>query len=400
MSTSKDPEPNSLTCDDIIHTNPLLFRLHSPKFSHTFFHDDSKILFASRSWKKDSNSEDILATLKALKEKPISYDPSAVARHIASWSEGSAKPSDFISLTYNFWYVLWEWKRRRHQQQLWCQSNVPEPEDDFQVIIFKSSELKGRAKLGVEVVNETKNPRAYSFTRAHHEVIVADFIQPPAIVGVMPLSQLQGFIPSWCREQLQSVENVPGSKAREPSSFKVFAQNLRESKKNFSAKEVDGALQSLRFALELLAPILAGSEHWHQRANNEGTVDSANRDRPRDQGSPLDRSSHGTTHAGGLLAGAAEGSPSAARPPKRRKLAEPEEQRGVQDITESANADQGGNDPERLRVCNYIRAMLADIWYMEEMGGRRTLLETGTDDVDELLKRYLKTIEKYVHHAC
>ena len=395
MSTSKEPEPKSVFSDDIVHTYPLLFRLHSPKFSHTFFHDDSKILFASR----NSNSEDILATLKALKEKPISYDPSAVARHIASWSEGSAKPSDFISLTYNFWYVLWEWKRRRHQQQLWCQSNVPGPEDDFQVIILKSSELKGRAKLGIEVVNETKNPRAYSFTRAQDEVIVADFIQPPAIVGIMPLSQLQDFIPSWCQEQLKSVENVPGSKEREPSSFKAFAQKLRESKKKPTTKEVDGVFQSLRFALELLAPILAGSEHWHQCANNEGAVDSANRDRPRDKGT-LDRFSHDTARVGGLLAGTAGGSPSVARPPKRRKLAEPEEQRGVQDITDSANADQGGDDPERLRVCSYIRAILADIWYMEEMGRRRSLLETGTDDVDELLKQYLKIIEKYVLHTC
>lgn len=394
MSTSKDLEPKSLTSDDIIHTYPLLFRLHSPKFSHTFFHDDSKTLFASRSWKKDSTSEDILATLNALKEKSISYDPSAVAEHITSWCRGSTEPSDFISLTYNVWYVLWEWKRRRHQHQLWCQSNVPGPEDDFQVIIFKSSELKGRAKLGIEIVNKTENPGAYRFTRAHDEVIVAGFIQPPAIVGVMPLSQLQDFIPSWCQEQFKSVENVPGSKEREQSSFKDFAQNLRDSKKKPSTEDVDGALQSLRFALELLAPILAGSEHWHQRANNEGG------DRPRDQGRILDRSSHDTTQVGGLLAGAAEGSPSAARPPKRRKLAEPEEQHGVQDITESANADQGGNDPERLRVCNYIKAILADIWYMGEMGERRTLLETGTDDVDELLKRYLKTIEKYVLHAC
>ena len=403
MSTSKDTEPTSLTFDDIIHANPLLFRIHSAKYSHTFFDDDRKILIASNQWKKcKDNSEEIIPTLEDQKEKPPPYETGAVVRHITSWRGNNKEGrSDFISLTYSFWYVLWEWKRRRRRlQRLWCQSKVPGPEDDFQVIILKSSELKGRAKLGIEVVNETKDRDAYRFTRAHNEVIVADCIQPPAILGAMSLSQLQGFIPSWCREWLESMEQVPESKEK-PSGFKAFARNLRELKKKPPPNGDDGVLQSLRFALELLAPILAGGEHWHQRADDEYAVDSANRDSPRDESRIPERSRHDTTHVGGLSAGATEDSPRAARPPKRRKLEEPEEEkRGGQDTTEPASAEQGGKDPERLRVCNYIRAILADIWYMEELGGRQALLETGTDDIDKLLKRYMGTIEKYVLHAC
>jgi len=405
MSTSKDLEPTSLTFDDIIHTNPLLFRLHSPKYSHTYFNDDSKILVASNKWKKcKDNSEDIIPTLEDQKEKPPPYETVAVAGHITSWCEGNTERSDFISLTYNFWYVLWEWKRRRQVQRQWRQSKVSGSEDDFQVIILKSSELKGLAKLGIEVVNETTDIKAYRFTRAQKEVIVADFIRPSAILGAMSLSQLQGFIPSWCRERLESVGQVPETKEKMALGFKPFVQTLRELKKEVSTtndSEDDGILQSLRFALELLTPILAGGEHWHQRTDNESVVGSAKRDGPRDESRTLERSSHDTTHVGGLSAGAAEDSPRVAHLPKRRKLEEPEEeQRGVQDTTEPGSAEQGGKDPERLCVCNYIRAILADIWYMEELGGRQALLQTGTDDIDKLLKRYMETIEKYVLHAC
>jgi len=374
MSTSKDLEPTSLTFDDIIHTNPPLFRLHSPKSSHTFFDDDSKVLIASNKVKKcKDNSEEIGLTLKDLNEKPTPHERGAVAGHITSWREGNTEPSasDFISLTHNFWFVLWEWNRRRGQ------SKSPRPEDDFQVIVFDSSALRtqGRAKLGTEVVDQTQNPVAYSFTQAHDEIIVADFIQPPATLGAMSLSQLQGFIPSWCREQLESEEN-------KTLRFKSFVRNLRQLKP--STYEDDGVLQSLHFALELLAPILATGDHWHQRADNESAVDSASRNRPRDEDRTLDRSSH--DHVGGLSAG--EDSPRAAHPPKRRKLAG------------SANAEQGSKNPERFRACNYIRAILADIWYMEEMGERKALQETWTDDVDKLLKLYMETLEKYVLHAC
>ena len=379
MSTSKGPDPTPLTFDDIIHTNPLLFRLHSHKYSHTFFDDDSKILIASNNAEKcKDNSQEIIPTLQDRKKNPTPYETGAVVGHITSWREGDKKPSDFISLTYNFWYVLWEWKRRRGQ------SKYPRPEEDFQVIVFDSSGLKGRAKLGTEVVDETQNPEAYWFTQAHNEVIVADFIQPPATLGAMSLSQLQGFIPSWCQEQLESVRLVPESEEKKPLRFKPFVGNLRNL--NPSTNEVDGVLQSLRFTLELLVPILVTGGHWHQCPDNENAVDSTSTDRPRDEDGTLDRSSH--DHVGGLSAGATEGSPTE------------EGQREVQDTPKSANAEQGGKNPERLRACNYIRAILADIWYMEEMGERKALQETWTDDVDKLLKRYMETIEGYVLHAC
>ena len=52
---------------------------------------------------------------------------------------------------------------------------------------------------------------------------------------------------------------VPKSEKEETLKFKSFVQNLR--KLDPSIKEDIGALQSLRFALELLAPILASGEH-------------------------------------------------------------------------------------------------------------------------------------------
>jgi len=112
-------------------------------------------------------------------------------------------------------------------------------------------------------------------------------------------------------------------------------------------------------------------------------VDSVNRDPPKSRA--LDWSDHDSTSEAC--------SHTAAHPPKRRKLAEPEEeQRRV--LPESVNAEQGDKDLERLRACKYIRAILADIWYMEGMEERQALQEACTDDVDRLLKRYMETIEK------
>lgn len=392
MSTSKDPGRKPSTFDDIIHTNPLLFRLHSPKFSHTFFDDDSKILFASRNWKKYDNREEIFHTLKALKEKPTSFEKDAVARHITTWSKHTTGPlaSDFISLTYNFWYVLWEWKRRRSRQPPQGQSEVSRPEDDFQVIVFETSGLKGRARLGTEVVAETKeDAEAYRFTQAHAEVIVPDFIEPPTTLGAVSLSQLQGFIPPWCRDLPVTVEQYENSESKmnKTLSFKDFTQRLRDLKS--SANEDGRVPQSLRFSLKLLAPILASGEQWHQRADNESAVDSANRDPPNSRA--LDWSDHDSTSEAC--------SSTAARPPKRRRLAEPEEE-PLKVLPESVNAGQGDKDLERLRACKYIRAILADIWYMEGMEERQALQETCTDDVDKLLKRYMETIDKYVLYAC
>ena len=240
----------TLTFDDIIDANPLLFRLHSPTSSNTRFYAETKVLLSSRRAKGCNDGQDI-SILKDLDENPSSstpYEPGAVARHITCWLDGNTEPSDFISLSFNVCFVLWDWKRRRsHQGQR---------EDDFFVIVLKSSKLRGLAKLGTEIVNKGEHDKACTFTQAFDEVIVADIVRPPAILGTIPLSQLEDSVPSWWEKPLASMS--PGSRSEEKiSTFKDF---LRKSKVPANKSEDACTGEILRFALALIAPTMMRGE--------------------------------------------------------------------------------------------------------------------------------------------
>ncbi len=195
MSTSEHLRRKLSTFDDIVNTCPLLFRLHSCGLSQTFFDAERKVLLASRHAQKRKDSDEVSYDLKGLERKDplLTLDNrDAVAEHVSTWAEGKTGPSDFISVTYNVHYVLWEWKRRRSNQLHW--RNVPQ--DDYIVIVLESSKLRGRAKLGIEILGEDQEP-AYRFAQFANEVIVADFIRSPIIVGTILMSQVEVFIPSW-----------------------------------------------------------------------------------------------------------------------------------------------------------------------------------------------------------
>lgn len=139
------------------------------------------------------------------------------------------------------------WKRR-----------IPKSEgrqDDFSIIVLNSSKLhaSGRANLATQLLSsdEEKHKEARRFAQHHEEVIVANYIQPEAVLESMPLSRLDDFIPSWCRKTLVTTKGVPGSNkstfldSLPPLVCKVDCTMVRES---------------LRFSLALLAPMLVPGE--------------------------------------------------------------------------------------------------------------------------------------------
>jgi len=264
MSTSEHLRHKLSTFDDIVNTCPLLFRLHSCGLSRTFFDAERKVLLASRHAQKRKDSDEVSYDLKGLERKDplLTLDNrDAVAGHVSTWAEGKTGPSDFISVTYNVHYVLWEWKRRRSNQLRW--RNVPQ--DDYIVIVLESSKLRGRAKLGIEILGEDQEP-AYRFAQLAKEVIVADFIRSPIIVGTILMSQLEVFIPSWWRKPLASVEQGPQSEEKGISTFKSFLSGL------IPPPNKDECFQeALRFALALISPIVVRE----LRADNGSVANSA-----------------------------------------------------------------------------------------------------------------------------
>jgi hypothetical protein len=142
------------------------------------------------------------------------------------------------------------WKRRI--------SSYPGRQDDFSIIVLNGSKLRAskRAKLGTELVSREKHKDAHKFAQQHDEVIVTKYIQSEAVLGSMPISKLEVFIPSWYQKLLETPEDIPGSKkptfldSLPPPVDKVDCTMVRES---------------LRFSLALLAPMLVPDEQ--QRAN-------------------------------------------------------------------------------------------------------------------------------------
>jgi hypothetical protein len=264
------------TFDDIVDANPLLFRLHSPTSSNTRFYAESKVLLSSRRAKAlgCNDGPDILVSiLKGLDEDPSSstpFEPAAVARHITCWHDSNPGSSDFISLSFNVCFVLWDWKRRRsHQGQR---------EDDFFIIVLKSSELRGIAKLGTEIVNKEEHYKAYNFTQAFDEIIVADIVRPAAILGTMPVSRLEGSIPSWWEKPLASMLSGPHFEE------KMFRDFLRKLKVPANKSEDASTREILRFALALITPTMVRGKQRHANSDNGSSFYSAAIDRSTEEG--------------------------------------------------------------------------------------------------------------------
>jgi hypothetical protein len=272
------------TFDGLIDMKPLLFRLHSHKYCATIFDEKNKVLRASRHASEHRNGGEGPSALQALAEFPSSLTPGeesdAVERHITCWVKKSKEPSNFISLTFNVLFVWWEWKRRRSHPTY-------RPEDDFMIIVLNSSALRGRAKLGIEMIREHQD--AYTFADFAEEVIVANSIQSSAIIGTMPMSQLDVFIPSWCQESLDSFKKTHVSEEKAGLGFKSFLNRLEQC-----AVEGDNRTrQSLCFALELLHPMLVSTEQ--QRADTGNVFYSAAKGHPRDENeNSADHSSRAT----------------------------------------------------------------------------------------------------------
>ena len=134
-----------------------------------------------------------------------------------------------------------------------------------------------------------KDPDAYKFATFAEEVIVASSIQSSAILGTMPMSQLEVFIPSWCQESLTTLKEARVSEEKAGLGFKSFLNKLEQP----AVEGDDRTRQSLRFALELLDLMLVSAKQ--QRADTGNVCYSVAKGHPRyESENSTSRSSHAT----------------------------------------------------------------------------------------------------------
>jgi hypothetical protein len=237
------------TFDDICNrpTQPLLFRLHSRSINATSFDEERKRLVAS-----NIDPRSFSRAVEELRQNEQSFfidvggeDVKLIQNHINSLVDRNKEPSDFISLTLNLLWVLWKWKLLTSMGF----------RDDFKVIVIRSSELVGRAKLATEVLQPEReeHKRAYQFADSAEEVIVAKIVQPQAILGAVSLSRITEFIPPWLRRSLRNVRRRGGFDDDEvpESSFNTFLEVL-----DLPNDDVECIRDSLGLALAILAPML------------------------------------------------------------------------------------------------------------------------------------------------
>ena len=432
MGTPLLPEPKSKrNFDEIVRRTPLLFRLHSQD-SQTFFHPEENILVASlhRQGLKNNTSEEVLLRLAELEKTPSSLtlkeDNDAVAKHITLWQNDEVS-SNFISLTFDIMYVLWEWKRRM--------SYPRQSGDNFKIIVLKSSELRsgasGGTKLGTELLPKDKPEyeNAYRFAQSHSEVIVAKYIRSTAILGSMLMSKLEDFIPPWFQKIPEHEKNIPGSENKPSFS-------------DFLPPEVDEvhysrAYKSLRFALVLLAPMLVPGG---QRPTDNGSTVGCNAvELPRAEDvdpkigprsgletvsgkrvaedgyvliqnlpRPAETNNNSCFTSSGILAcrkrshspeiegriSTTEDSPRQEPLAKRRRLSEVESTKG------SADAVRNGQDPaEPLEWESECVGILATAVCRVKWKGQKKCKEFCTTHGHEILKLFSIEIQKYVFHA-
>ena len=275
MNTSTPSEPklsHERHSDDVVDRRSLLFRLHNSKTQATLFDAERTILLASRHAPKSNDySEELNPLLESLEKTPSpTLDEASVAKHVASWKEGSKEPSEFISLTSNVLWVLWEWKRRMFNQSIY-RPGLP---DDFFLIILESSELRGRSKPVTKILNPENYRDAYNFAHSADEVVVADIIRKGAILGTTPMSRLLDFVPPWWKEQLEAFDKILRSENEAPGQSDKSFKSFRSKLKPPTAAD-DCARHSLRFAMALLAPLLV--PNLQRRADIVRVVDSTGR---------------------------------------------------------------------------------------------------------------------------
>lgn len=135
--------------DQLVDSNPFLFRLHTPKESSPFY-DNTEPYFVGQAFSDDVHAAAFRAPTVSPYRPPPTYTYADVSKHM-DWTTRSSSP--FVSASFSFAWAVWEATRRYHHGM----------KHSIQIAVIDAKALSGKAVTAVELLRQ--GPPKESVTR-------------------------------------------------------------------------------------------------------------------------------------------------------------------------------------------------------------------------------------------
>ena len=126
--------------EQLVESNPFLFRLHTPKESSPFY-DNTEPYFVGQAFTDNVNSAAFSASSVSPYRPPSTYTYADVSRHM-DWTTRASSP--YISTSFSFAWAVWEATRRYHHGM----------KHGVEIAIIDAKALSGRAVTAVELLRQ------------------------------------------------------------------------------------------------------------------------------------------------------------------------------------------------------------------------------------------------------
>ena len=126
--------------EQLVESNPFLFRLHTPKESSPFY-DNTEPYFVGQAFTDNVNSAAFSASSVSPYRPPSTYTYADVSRHM-DWTTRSSSP--FVSTSFSFAWAIWEATRRYHRGM----------KHSIQIAVIDAKAVCGKAVTAVELLRQ------------------------------------------------------------------------------------------------------------------------------------------------------------------------------------------------------------------------------------------------------
>ncbi|KAI0260049.1 hypothetical protein BC834DRAFT_566770 [Gloeopeniophorella convolvens] len=235
------------TFDELCADNWLLFRIQATD-ANTLYGAGDGLVASAHSAAAEGHREEAARTFDWGGEGTRGAALAHVRRRPGVNVPGYGVPSPFVSATFCLAWALW-WSTLRNM-----------PPGHTRLLIIDSFALRGRARLGVQVlaapagVGMVDSGEFYR-VRMAQEALIPVHVPRTAILGTVSVGALRRFAPPWLRPSALNTNGRDNAGAWAPPSFREVCDNIRLP----ALGDEDMRNASLRFAFGLLAPSLVRS---------------------------------------------------------------------------------------------------------------------------------------------
>ena len=137
--------------EQLIDSNPFLFRLHTPKETSPFY-DNTEPFFVGQAFNDGVNDAAFCASNVSPYRPPSTYKYADVAKHM-EWTTRASSP--FVSASFSFAWAIWEATRRYHHGM----------KHSIQIAVIDAKALSGKAVTAVELLRQGPSQEYVHFRR-------------------------------------------------------------------------------------------------------------------------------------------------------------------------------------------------------------------------------------------